>query len=115
MARVRIRIHFSLGFVGPGKIDVLEKVIETGSISAAGRALGMSYRRAWDLIDVMNTTFSSPVVTTQSGGKKGGGAEVTEFGRQLIDDYRNCERKFREAAAPELERMEKMAKEVAEA
>lgn len=109
MAKVRIRIHFPLGFIGPGKVDLLEKVLETGSIAAGGRALGMSYRRAWQLIDAMNTTFKTPVVAAQSGGKKGGGASVTEFGRQLIADYRRCEGKFREVAASELERLEQAA------
>ncbi len=108
--KARIRIHFPMGFIGPGKIDLLEKVDEYGSISAAGRAMDMSYRRAWQLIDAMNQTFCEPVVAAQTGGKKGGGAEVTDFGRQLIVDYRTCEKKFLEAAAAELQRLERSAK-----
>jgi len=111
MARVRIRVHFPCGFIGPGKIDLLEKIIETGSISAAGRALGMSYRRAWQLIDAMNQTFADPVVATQSGGKSGGGAEVTAFGRELIEDYRFCEDAFRNAAGPVLDKLDGLARD----
>ncbi len=110
MAHVKIRIQFPLGFIGPGKIALLEQVGETGSISAAGRVLGMSYRRAWQLIDAMNVMFAEPVTATHAGGKRGGGAEVTAFGRQLIADYRACEEKFAIAAAPELQRLEAVAR-----
>lgn len=77
--------------IGPGKIALLEAVGETGSITAAGKALGMSYRRAWLLLDALNHTFDTPVVATAAGGAHGGGAQVTEFGRSLIVAYRDLE------------------------
>lgn len=80
--------------LGPGKITLLERIMETGSISAAGRRLGMSYRRAWLLVDAMNRMFSEPVVVTATGGHQGGGAEVSAFGRQLVKTYRAVERRF---------------------
>lgn len=77
--------------IGPGKIALLEAVGETGSITSAGKALGMSYRRAWLLLDALNHTFDSPVVATTAGGVHGGGAQVTDFGRSLIVAYRDLE------------------------
>jgi len=86
---LKLRIDFAGGArIGPGKIDLLEAVARTGSITAAGRALGMSYRRAWLLLDALNRTFDSPVVATAAGGAGGGGAEVTAFGLELIAAYR---------------------------
>lgn len=80
--------------LGPGKITLLERIMETGSISAAGRRLGMSYRRAWLLVDAMNRMFSEPVVLTATGGRQGGGAEVSAFGRRLVETYRTVESRF---------------------
>lgn len=111
MARVRIRVHFPCGYLGPGKIDLLEKVVELGSISAAGREMGMSYRRAWQLIDAMNQMFAEPVVTTQSGGKSGGGACVTPFGLELIADYREMEARFMEAVGDKLTKLDALGKQ----
>jgi len=86
---LKLRIDFPGGArIGPGKIDLLEAVARTGSITAAGRALGMSYRRAWLLLDALNRTFDAPVVATAAGGAGGGGAEVTAFGLGLIAAYR---------------------------
>ena len=79
------------GRIGPGKIRLLEQIARTGSISAAGRAMGMSYRRAWVLVDELNGLFSSPVVTTQTGGIHGGGAALTPLARDLVARYRNLE------------------------
>ncbi len=79
--------------LGPGKIALLEKIIETGSISAAGRGMGMSYRRAWLLIDAVNQMFQDPVVIKTAGGVSGGGAEVTAFGRALVAAYRAVEKR----------------------
>jgi molybdate transport system regulatory protein len=98
-ARVTIRIDFPGGRrVGPGKIRLLELIGETGSISAAGRAMTMSYRRAWLLVETLNTSFRKPVVDAQSGGRHGGGARVTPFGRELIARYRTMEREAVQAA-----------------
>ena len=77
--------------LGPGKIRLLEAIRKTGSISQAGRELGMSYRRAWLLIDDMNHCFREPVVTAQPGGTRGGGAMLTAFGRKLVRTYRAIE------------------------
>ena len=77
--------------IGPGKADLLEAIAREGSISAAGRALGMSYRRAWQLVDVMNRCWSSPLVSTVSGGGKNRGAVVTETGRAVLSTYRQME------------------------
>ena len=90
--RLTVRIDFgSAGALGPGKIRLLEAIHKTGSISQAGRSLGMSYRRAWLLVDDLNRCFREPVVTTQPGGSRGGGAALTRFGRELIKKYRAIE------------------------
>jgi molybdate transport system regulatory protein len=88
--------HLRLDFsgtcsIGPGKIGLLEGIERTGSLSAAARALGMSYRRAWLLLHATNEGFQDPVVELSVGGKDGGGTRLTEFGRQLIADYRGFE------------------------
>jgi molybdate transport system regulatory protein len=90
--RLTVRIDFgSDRSLGPGKIRLLETIDKTGSISQAGRALGMSYRRAWLLIDDLNGSFRQPAVTTKPGGARGGGAALTRFGRDLIKRYRTIE------------------------
>jgi molybdate transport system regulatory protein len=76
------------GMMGPGKANLLEAIKETGSISAAGRRMGMSYRRAWDLVAAMNATFREPLVNTAIGGLRGGGAELTPLGQTVLDAYR---------------------------
>ena len=87
--RLTVRVDFGTDrSVGPGKIRLLEAIRDSGSISQAGRELGMSYRRAWLLVDDMNRCFREPVVTAQPGGKEGGGAALTEFGRDLVRSYR---------------------------
>jgi molybdate transport system regulatory protein len=92
MARLTIRVDLDpLGAVGPGKIRLLESIDETGSISAAGRSMNMSYRRAWLLIDELNHIFRHPVVATRLGGSTGGGAALTAFGRSLVRHYRDME------------------------
>jgi molybdate transport system regulatory protein len=92
-ARLSIRIDLPGGRrVGPGKIRLLELIDETGSISAAGRAMAMSYRRAWLLVESLNTGFREPVVDAQPGGRHGGGARLTPFGRDLVRRYRTLER-----------------------
>src|SRR5215218_5075280 len=91
--RLTVRVDFgSDRALGPGKIRLLEAIATTGSISQAGRSLDMSYRRAWLLVDDMNRCFRVPVVTTQPGGAQGGGAALTLFGKNLIDNYRAIEK-----------------------
>lgn len=89
--------------MGPGKARLVELIGETGSISAAARAMDMSYRRAWQLVDALNTSFKEPIVLTAIGGKRGGGASVTEFGREAVRLYRRMEEKASKAIASDLE------------
>jgi molybdate transport system regulatory protein len=84
--------------MGPGKADLLDAIAREGSISAAGRALGMSYRRTWLLVDTMNRCWLEPLVETAAGGSHGGGARLTRFGREILDQYRELERRIAEAA-----------------
>jgi molybdate transport system regulatory protein len=99
LARLSIRIDLEGGCrIGPGKIRLLELIEATGSISAAGRAMAMSYRRAWLLVESLNTGFCDPVVAAQSGGRQGGGAQLTAFGRDLVARYRAIEREAAAAA-----------------
>lgn len=92
MAKLSIRIDLAPDIrIGPGKVQLLELIAETGSISAAGRALEMSYRRAWLLIDEMNRTLPTPVVQAKPGGRSGGGASLTPFGERLVVCYRRIE------------------------
>ena len=88
--------------LGPGKFDLIEAIGETGSISAAGRQLGMSYRRAWLLVDQVNRMFRQPVVLAAAGGAHGGGAQLTPFGQALLAAYRRIEARTRDAIAEEL-------------
>lgn len=104
MTRFNVRLDFGPGAgLGPGKIDLLGRVDEHGSISAAGRSLGMSYRRAWVLIDQLNSTFDQPVIETRPGGRGGGGARVTDFGHELIAQYRLIEREAEAAVTARIE------------
>jgi molybdate transport system regulatory protein len=94
---VRIDLD-SEGRIGPGKIQLLENIREFGSISAAGRAMDMSYKRAWDLVDEINRICRQPAVQRQTGGKNGGGAALTPFGASLVARYRRIERDAANAA-----------------
>ena len=88
--------------VGPGKIALLEAIAAAGSITAAARSLGMSYRRAWLLVDTMNRCFKAPVVTAEAGGKRGGGTALTPLGREVVRRYRRIERAAAKAGAADL-------------
>jgi molybdate transport system regulatory protein len=93
-SKPQIRIMFRKAIaMGPGKADLLKAIDQSGSISAAARALGMSYRRAWLLVDTMNQSFKTPVVETLTGGQKGGGARVTETGHEVLQRYLEMEAK----------------------
>ncbi|MGI4977052.1 MAG: winged helix-turn-helix domain-containing protein [Janthinobacterium lividum] len=107
MSRVRLRIDFDGGrALGPGKVRLLELVAETGSISAAGRAMAMSYRRAWVLVSALNATFRQPVVETRGGGAGGGGASLTAFGADLVRRFRAMEATAHAAVAQDLAALE---------
>ncbi len=102
---LRMRFRVMVGrtiAVGPGKADLLAAIAETGSIAAAGRSMGMSYKRAWYLLDTMNRCFREPVVQGNKGGKGHGGARLTPMGEQVLDLYRAIERHAATAAAGEL-------------
>jgi len=89
--------------IGPGKIRLLESIQACGSISAAGRAMEMSYKRAWDLVDEINRVCRQPAVERQTGGKNGGGAMLTPFGISLVARYRKIERDAAKAVSKDLE------------
>ena len=91
------------GRIGPGKIRLLENINSCGSISAAGRAMKMSYKRAWDLVDEINRICRRPAVERQAGGRNGGGAMLTPFGMSLVERYRKIERSAESAARKELQ------------
>ena len=78
--------------MGPGKADLLERIVQLGSISAAAKAMNMSYSRAWALVDAMNRSFKHPIVEAATGGKRGGGAQVTETGLHILAHYRAMQR-----------------------
>ena len=90
--------------MGPGKAELIERIAETGSISAAARAMDMSYRRAWQLVEALNAAFKEPVVVTAVGGERGGGARATPYGRRLAARFRAMEAKASAAIAPGLRR-----------
>ncbi len=99
----QVRIQFGAVFpLGPGKVKLIEAIGRTGSISAAAREAGMSYRRAWVLIDEVNRLFRQPLVETATGGKGGGGAHVTAFGAAAIERYRAIEAKVTATITSEL-------------
>ena len=96
--------------IGPGKADLLEAIAVTGSISAAAKRLGMSYRRTWLLVDTMNRCFREAVVASATGGPGGGGARVTAFGRRVLASYRAMQSRVDRALDPELERFSELLK-----
>ena len=90
--RLSIRLDLASGArIGPGKVAVLEEIARSGSISAAGRALRMSYRRTWELVEDLNRTLGTPVVETAAGGSGGGGAALTRAGKAVVERYRAIE------------------------
>lgn len=111
MSRLTLRLDLGPNVaVGPGKVRLLELIDRHGSITAAGRAMDMSYRRAWLLVDELNGSFAEPLVSTQLGGASGGGAKLTAFGRRVIEDYRAMEQ---EAAAAVAKRMRRLKRSLA--
>lgn len=107
--RLRQRIHYGNAIaMGPGKAQLLQQIAASGSISAAARQMGMSYRRAWLLVDTLNQCFRSPLIETAAGGSGGGGAQITELGRQVLALYQQIEAKTSAAVADELNELEAM-------
>jgi molybdate transport system regulatory protein len=102
-ARPRVRILIgSATALGPGKVELLEAIARTGSISAAARSMGMSYRRAWLLVDTVNRCFKDDLVITSTGGRGGGGAVVTPLGEEVLQRYRAMEKKAEKSVSAEV-------------
>lgn len=101
---IKIRLHRDGDVaLGPGKADLLQAIETHGSISAAGRSMKMSYKRAWDLVNTMNNSFSAPLVMTTKGGQHGGGTKLTALGRDILMAYRLIERKAHASVADDLD------------
>jgi molybdate transport system regulatory protein len=112
MTRLRLRIRFGPdALLGPGRADLLELVAETGSISAAGAQMGMSYRRAWGMIEALNATFRAPLVETARGGARGGGARLTDTGREVLAHYRAIQAQLAESSRAEIAALEALLAE----
>jgi molybdate transport system regulatory protein len=110
MTRLSIRIDFEGGEAfGPGKARLLELIDAQGSIRSAAAAMNMSYRHAWLLVQAVEDTFGAPVITTATGGAKGGGAKLTDLGKQVISRYRAIESQAARAAAGDLTELSKAA------
>ena len=108
-AEVKFRVRVTRGediALGPGKIALLEAIARDGSITAAARALGMSYRRAWVLVDIMNRCFRSELVEAGAGGSHGGGASLTPLGKEVVERYRRIETTAARAAAADIQGIE---------
>lgn len=111
IARFRLRVTAGdVIYVGPGKVALLEAIRDTSSITAAARSLGMSYRRAWILVDEMNRAFASAVVASATGGERGGGSALTPLGDELVRLYRRIEATAARACRRDLERLLALAK-----
>jgi molybdate transport system regulatory protein len=105
-AAIRLRVDFGPQLaVGPGKIALLEAIRSAGSLSQAARELGMSYRRAWLLLDSLNGAFVAPVARSSKGGRHGGGSQLTPLGEQLIRTYRSFETAAQQRARRDFQRL----------
>ena len=106
-ARFRV-ITEDLIALGPGKVDLLESIGREGSISQAARERHLSYRRAWNMVDTMNQCFKEPLVVSITGGKGGGGAQLTDVGEKIIQLYREMEKKAEDAIRAEGKSLQKL-------
>jgi molybdate transport system regulatory protein len=113
--RLRIRIVFGdQEMIGPGKAELLERIDRCGSIAAAGREMGMSYKRAWQLIGTLNTMFNAPLVDSTRGGPGGGGAVLTPTGQTVLGLYRAFELEAAKAGAAPLDTLRTMLRDIPE-
>ena len=112
-ARLRIVLEPDIA-IGPGKADLLEGIRNTGSIAAAGRRLGMSYKRAWLLVETMNRCFKRPLVEASKGGRAGGGAMLTELGEEVLARYRRMETLTAHAIEPEMAALRRSVADLAD-
>lgn len=101
-ARLRVVLRPNVA-IGPGKADLLDGIRETGSISAAGRRMKMSYKRAWQLMEALNQAFETPLIETATGGRAGGGAVLTPLGEEVLTRYRAMEARTQEAVETDIE------------
>lgn len=108
---LKLRLVFDGAMLGPGKVALLEGIRETGSIAAAGRAMGMSYRRAWSLVDEMNAAFAAPLVVSARGGSGGGGAQLTPTGQEVLRLYAAVHDRAAGAAAAEIAALEALLRD----
>ena len=106
--QLRVKLGSTIAF-GPGKAELLEHIGATGSISAAARRMRMSYKRAWQLVDDMNQSFRSPLVSSSAGGAQGGGARLTANGAQVLKTYRELQRRALTAARTQLRKLARLA------
>jgi molybdate transport system regulatory protein len=110
MAKIKLSIVFESGArIGPGKAKLLESIRDTGSISAAARDMGMSYKRAWLLVESINAAFASPAVTAATGGTGGGGTILTPFGLELLERYRRMQSATESATADDVAALDRVA------
>jgi len=111
VARFRLRLTSGGAIaVGPGKIDLLEAIAETRSITAAAKSIGMSYRRAWALVDQINASLKQPAVASAKGGEHGGGSRLTAVGQALVARYRRIEARADEACADDIAALLRLVK-----
>jgi len=109
---VDLRVHLGDQIaIGPGKAELLESIRRTGSISAAGREMGMSYKHAWLLVDSMNGCFKSALVEAVKGGKAGGGASLTSLGQEVLECYRRMQALATDAIRPEVDQFKRRIQE----
>lgn len=111
MTALKLRILFDGAMIGPGKARLLEEIRATGSIAAAGRQMGMSYKRAWMLVEDLNAAFASPLVISTRGGPGGGGAQLTPAGEKALGLYQEVVATAHAAAAEPLARLEAMLRQ----
>ena len=113
--RLSIRLYFADdAMLGPGKAELLERIVATGSISAAGRDMGMSYKRAWSLVEEMNAMFAKPLVLPARGGAGGGGAQLTDEGARAVALFRALEARLAETGAAELAELRAMLSDMSD-
>ncbi|KAA0970870.1 LysR family transcriptional regulator [Aureimonas fodinaquatilis] len=110
MQRISLRIYFDDKALGPGKVELLEGISKYGSIAAAGRAMGMSYKRAWLLVAETDELFGKPTVEKQHGGKQGGGARLSKLGETIVREYRIAQQLTENAVALPMSRIQNEAK-----
>jgi molybdate transport system regulatory protein len=111
-SRLRIVLERDIA-IGPGKADILQGIKDTGSIAAAGRRMGMSYKRAWYLVESMNQCFAAPLVVASKGGRSGGNTQLTALGETVLSSYRHMEALAGSAIEPEMKKLRRVLRNIA--